>query len=370
MRHYLGAYLTLAGWQPGETQRLIQLPIALPDELPPRKAAAKPGLSIFMGGVSWAWHQTSSWLPELADELQRREIGQLVLRMGKHPHHDLDRSVFEPVDRRLVSHPAVTVHDLAAWDELLDDLSRAHLAIEWGPRNLEREIASTLRVVTYLWSGVPVVLRPHLDLAKEIEAYKAGWVVDRWEDLIELLARLSKDPEELLQRSLGAQRLARECHTYSALAGSFPTPLMNLGLREKGKTYLDHMVGVLKNQEDLIQSQEQAIAAFKEVIASREEAINTRNLALGGMHREMEGLHQEIGNLNRLVHDRDTAIAGLHTAIHSLEREIGRLGGELSACHHGYEDLIKQVQTDHQDAESYRAIRRKLIYRIWKRIVG
>lgn len=92
MRHYLGAYLTLAGWQPSETHRLIQLPVALPDEVPSRNDLPGTSLSIFLGGISWAWHQTSAWLPELADELQRRGIGHLDLRMGKHPHHDLDES--------------------------------------------------------------------------------------------------------------------------------------------------------------------------------------------------------------------------------------------------------------------------------------
>jgi hypothetical protein len=46
------------------------------------------------------------------------------------------------------------------------------------------------------------------------------------------------------------------------------------------------------------------------------------------------------------------------------------LGGELSAAHAEHGNLIQQIQTDHQDAESYRAIRRKLIYRLWKRITG
>lgn len=377
MRHYLGAFLTLAGWRPSETDRLIQLPIALPDDLPARKTPAGPDLSIFMGGITWAWHQTSSWLPALADELHRQEIGHLVLRMGKHPHHDLEESIFEPVDRRLVSHPAVTIHTLAAWDELIGDLSQTHLAIEWGARNLEREIASTLRVVTYLWSGVPVILPPHLDLAKEVEAYQAGWVVDCWEDLAGLLARLAKDPEEVRQRSQGAQKLSRECHTYSNLAGTFPACIKNLGLREKEKSYLDHMAGVLQIQEDLVQSQDQAIAALKEVIASREETIGARDSALGGMHREMDGLHRTIGDLHRTLHGHEATIAELHqtiagrdTAIHSLEREIARLGQELGMAHSEKADLITRVRDDHQDAEAYRAIRRKLIYRIWKRIVG
>lgn len=277
---------------------------------------------------------------------------------------------FEPVDRRLLSHPAVRVRDLAGWDELLEDLSQTHLAIEWGPRNLEREIASTLRVVTYLWSGVPVITRPHLDLSKEIESYGAGWVVDRWEDLIELLARLAKDPGELHRCSQGAQKLAREHHTYSALADSFPAPLESLGKREKGPSFLDHMGGVLKVQEDLIQSRDQAIAALKEVICSREETIRARDRALGGLHGELEGLH-------RAIHDHQEMIAGLHqtiagrdTAIHTLEREIGRLSQESGAVQSERASLIERVRANDQDAESYRAIRRKLVYRIWKRIVG
>jgi len=384
MRHYLGAFLTLAGWRPSETDRLIQLPIALPDDLPARKTPAGTDLSIFIGGINWAWHQTSSWLPDLADELYHQKIGHLMLRMGKHPHHDLEESIFEPVDRRLVSHPAVTVHGLAAWDDLIDDLSRAHLAIEWGPRTLEREIASTLRVVTYLWCGVPVILPPHLDLAKEIEAYHAGWVVDRWDDLIELLTRLSRNPEEVIECSRGAQMVSRELHTYSTLAGTFPACLKNLGLREKGKSYQEHMAEVLQSQEDLVQSQNQAIAALKEVIASREETIGARDAALGGLHREMDGLHREmnalhqtISDLHRALHGHEATIAELHqtiagrdTAIHSLEREIGRLGQELGMAQSEKADLIMHVRADHQDAEAYRAIRRKLIYRIWKRIVG
>ncbi len=384
MRHYLGAFLTLAGWQPSQTHRIIQLPIALPDEIPTRKAVPAGNLSIFMGGITWAWHRISAWLPELADTLQQREIGHLLLRMGKHPHHDLDESVFESLDRRLLSHPAVTIRELAAWDELLADLSQTHLAIEWGPRNLEREIASTLRVVTYLWSGVPVILRPHLDLAKEIISHGAGWVVDSWEELIELLARLSKNPGEIEQFSHGAQCLARECHTYSALASSFPAPLLDLIPRDPSQTFQDHAAEILKAQEDLIQSQEGNILSLKELLRSRDEVIGERDRALGVMHREMGSLHREMGSLHRemgafhrSIHDHEVTIAGLHkilderdTTIHSLEREIGRIGGELGAAQAERISLIEQVQTDHQDAESYRAIRRKVIYRMWKRITG
>lgn len=370
MRHYLGSYMTLAGWQPSDTDRLFQLPIGLPDQLPARQTRTEPNLSIFVGGITWAWHKTSTWLPILADELAHRQIGHLVLRMGHHPHHHLEESVFEPLDQRLQSHPAVTVLDLAAWDELISDLSQTHLAIEWGQRNLEREIASTLRVVTYLWSGVPVIIRPHMDLASEIEAFEAGWVVDRWEDLIELLSHLSRNPGEIEHRSRGAQRLARERHTYSTLSRSFPGSLFDLTMRVKEPSYLDHTADLLKAQEDAIRSQEHAIHSLNEVIHSRDDMISSRDRALGDLHRELENLHRELQDQQHtLTHLRHT-ITGRDTAIHFLEREIGYVNQQLEAANSERGRLIEQVRIDNHDAESYRAIRRKLIYRIWKRIVG
>jgi hypothetical protein len=300
MRFYLSGFLTLAGWSPGQCDRIRVAPIALPDSLPNRQPVQGSEFSLFVGGISWAWHSSSEWLLRLADELERRGIGRLRIRTGRHPHHDRSAASFEEIDSRLLNHPRVSLEGLTSWDTLINELASTALAIEWSPLNLEREIASTLRIVTNLWCGVPVIVRPHLEIAREIAEYEAGWVIEDWEAMAQLVDDLSRDPAEVQRRSRQAQRLAKDKHAWPTAHSGLVNLLDSLSPREKGPSFLQHATDAFRTQEE----------------------------------------------------------------------EIHRLRGENKFLHEETSILRDRTRVCEQDAESFRALRQKLPYKVWKRIVG
>lgn len=300
MRYYLSGYLTLAGWKPEDCGRILQVPISLPATPPARKPPGSAGLAIFVGGVSWAWHGSSNWLLELADELEKLDLGILRVRMGEHPHHHLEGEVYEKLPPQLAEHPRVFSGELTDWETLVGELGGTPLAIEWSPEHLEREIASTLRIVTYLWCGVPVIVRPHLDLAKEIQEYGAGWVVKDWNEMVGVLKAIQADPGELENRSKAAMRLAAQRHTWPGSHRELTGFLKEAAPRKKSGSFLDHSTQVFESQE-------------KE--------------------------------------------------IHNLRSENQFLRAET--------ERLRKLQEEAQaDAESFRNLRQKLPYKVWKRISG
>jgi hypothetical protein len=252
MRCYLGGFLTLAGWHPDQSDRIVQVPISLPQELPERRSPeiAQEEPVIFIGGVAWAWHRASSWVLRLADELEEIGYGKIRIRLGKHPHHNLEGAVYEELDPALETHPRICAGGLTDWKTLVEELTAIPLAIEWSPKHLEREIASTLRIVTYLWCGVPVVVRPHLDLAGEIREYQAGWVAESWEELVGLVKGPLRDSADLRKRSENARRLARERHCWPLCHAELLEGLGRIGPREKAPSFLRHATEVFRSQEE------------------------------------------------------------------------------------------------------------------------
>ena len=307
MRGYLSSYLVLAAWSLEDTDRILEVPIALPEPLPERKPTPDSELTIFVGGISWAWHKTSEWVLQLADSLDKIGTGKVRFRQGVHPQIEYEDSLFESLDPKLANHPRIEVGDLTDWNSLVEELTTIPLAIEWSPKHLEREIASTLRIVTYLWCGVPTIVRSHVDLAGEIKESQAGWVVDEWEDLIQLIGSLARDPSQIVTCSRNAQRLARERHTWPTAHQELIDRLDTLKPRPKSPSFLQHATETLRSQE--------------------EEILNLRS--------EIQAATKEMQNISQ----------------HLEHTEAER-------------------QTDQADAESFRAMRQKLPYRIWKRILG
>lgn len=342
MRHYLASYLTLAGWQPDQPERVLHLPIAISQDIPERKPSVGTQLALFFGGISWAWHHSTPWLLSLADQLQSMNWGKIIVRTGQHPHHHLDESLYEQDSSRLCDHPCIDLRPLTDWSSLVDDLCSIPLAIEWSPRHLEREIASTLRLVTYLWCGVPVIIRPHLDLSDEIAEYQAGWVLDEWENLLALLKHIQENPEELRTRSANALRLAREHHQAGRFQDSLADFLTTLTKRDHAPSFLEHATTTFRFHEEVIHAHEQTIRTRDGQIAERDHQLTTLQHVLSSKDRE--------------IMDRGQSALGLQNQIQTALHEI--------------QTLHQQIQRDHADAESYRAIRQKLIYKLWKRLTG
>lgn len=301
MKAYLMGWLTLAGWRPEDSDRLVQVPIALPESLPNREARIEGGnLNVFVGGISWAWRQSSDWLVRLADLVAEEGKGTLHLRMGPHPLERGGSNEFEQAPSVLENHPAVHLQGLTDFEGLAADLTGMDLAVEWSPVHFEREIASPFRLVNYLWCGVPVVIRPHLEMAEEVRRWNAGWVAESWEDLVGIFDAIRENPALLAERAEGALTLAREKHVWPLAHRPMFDLFEKLTLREKSPSFLTHSA-------------------------------------------------QTFERLEAELHERRIAFESM-TAEH--------------------ESMSRRLTEAEADAESFRRLRQKFVYRLWKKVLG
>ncbi|MCA9424121.1 MAG: hypothetical protein KC994_03570 [Candidatus Omnitrophica bacterium] len=248
MKSYLTGYLTLSGWQPNDSKRLIEVPISLPEETPVR-SPRKPDnpLQFFMGGVNWSWHRTSEWLTKLGDWFGSEEgRGTLSVRMG---HHPLLPPESEAPFENLKRHPSIRFSELTDFDTLTQELLGMDVAIDWSPVHFERNLATPFRIINYLWCGLPVIVRPHLEVSGLIHEYGAGWVVESWEELEDLLTSLHANPSLVEKPSMQAQRLAREKFSWPSAHSGLMEFFENPSLRDKKPSYLMHAAQTFRDYQ-------------------------------------------------------------------------------------------------------------------------
>lgn len=213
---YFQSWLERAGWTEEERQKhTAVIPVSLSADLPERKPSDE--LTFVFGGVFLPWQDPSNGLIELVNALERNARGRLEIYGGKHPFIPIDTGVFGQLMEKLASSPRVVIRGMISHEDLIRCYQRAHVAIDVMRRNPERELAFTTRTVEYLWCGLPVIYHDYAELSDYIRRYDAGWVVDP-EDRTALGAILDdiiQHPEQIVEKSKNAQRLARECFNWN-----------------------------------------------------------------------------------------------------------------------------------------------------------
>ncbi len=186
------SWMLLAGHDCRFDSPIDVVPIAgrVSDQSPICSAPDQP-LQVFHGGRDWPWRQTRRWLDTLARE----------------------RGPWQLVD---CSEP----DDLVGYSQYLDRLANADIAMELGGDNIERRFSQSFRMTDALCCGTPVVCNRFLPLAPLIEAERAGWIVDRPEEVPELLRRVAADRDELARRAAAALALARREFTAGRVYGA------------------------------------------------------------------------------------------------------------------------------------------------------
>ena len=191
-RRLLSGWLLAQGASVNQGIPVLELPYAPAVQDRPAPSGSGP-LIVVSGGQSWAWRDARRWIHALNDS---RLDGRVEL-------HAFGAAEEAPLVAR--TRPLLAWQD---WQHFL--LDRADIGLELSDYNLEREHAQPFRVLDCLAAGVPLLVNPWLPLAREIEAYGAGWIVEHPGQTVDLLAELVEQPAAVLQASAGAQRLMRE----------------------------------------------------------------------------------------------------------------------------------------------------------------
>lgn len=169
-----------------------------PDRIIRRSSEGDRTLRLFHGGRDWPWRIARRWLQPLA-ELPEVEL--------------------------------IDASQCGRWhsfDGYLAELDRVDVALELADDNIERRFSQSFRASDALSRGVPLICNRFLPLARWVEQYGAGWVIDRPEELPELVMKLKREPELLGQAASGAHALARSRLDESRVYGDLLDVLIEL----------------------------------------------------------------------------------------------------------------------------------------------
>ncbi len=210
-RLYFLSFMLRAG-VPHPERRIIEIPMPLSPELPRPQARAGEFPHFIFGGVFLPWQNPAWGLMRLGEALTQRNQGQLTLIGGKHPNYEIKEGAYAELFDDLGKNPRVRVKPMLPFENFIDELTQADVAVDLMEWNLERQLAVTIRSTTYLWAGLPVIYNDFADLGRLIKSYDAGWLVKPGDNLAlsNILSEIYADTNELRTKKENARRLARE----------------------------------------------------------------------------------------------------------------------------------------------------------------
>ncbi len=192
------------------------IPISANPQMLQRARDTSGDITFVYGGVRWPWQRPSGYLNRIATVLQRYGKGHLLVIGGSYPLAGEDFSTSSFTDA-LASNQHLIVKSLLPYDEMEETFLSAHVAVDLSARNLERELSFSYRIIEYLRCGLPVICNHYLAIASDIESYKAGWVIDTDDDSVvleDLVEDILANPDQLIARSVNAQRLVHERYNW------------------------------------------------------------------------------------------------------------------------------------------------------------
>lgn len=223
---YFKSYFDRAGRSDIEN-RAFTIPMALDPKLPLRSERNVIDPKFLFAGIFLPWQDPSLGLRILVNELERRERGGLSLIGGLHSTYSLPGGVYESLFREIERSSRVSRKGLLPLDALSEEMLKADIALDLMKKNLERELAVTIRTTSYLWSGLPVIYNNYSDLSDLINKYGAGWTVDGEHELRETLEFIFSNPKEIQTRSKAAQELARNEFSWDIVTEPIVRKLVN-----------------------------------------------------------------------------------------------------------------------------------------------
>ena len=255
------AYLTawvLAGGGNVEHLGIEVVPFFLPGSPPPRE----PGedLDIVLAGYDWPWLDGVGPVQVVAEELARRGRGTLHLFTASASYHDSLAGEDSSADRlghlRGGDLARVVQHRPLPFAELATVLGKATVALDVWQRNSERELAFPSRTVTYLWAGLPVIIGNYGELARLVESYRAGWLVDPADPaaLARVIDEICREPETVRTCGENAARLYRERFSGADLVAPVAEFCRKPGANLRSAPLIAHLE---KASEDLARSREE-----------------------------------------------------------------------------------------------------------------
>ena len=186
------------------------VPLGAEAAAPPISNPETDGWLWVSGGVTWPWRSPGSYHSELESFAREHQTSvRLVHFSGEYRWHEGNKEHNEIAPSQ--DKGAVSFRALAPYLKFSEFLTHhAHVGIELAEKNIEREYSQSFRSLEFLRHGLPLLCNRYLPIARLVEEYDAGWIVDEPAGLNPVLSRIIASPEEWQQKSANAQRLVSE----------------------------------------------------------------------------------------------------------------------------------------------------------------
>jgi glycosyltransferase involved in cell wall biosynthesis len=200
-KHLMVMPLLEAGFDLRKDLPVCVLPLSGPALDPPQSDPVKTGWTLVSGGISWPWRRSASYWRAINRFNEQQSGARLVLFGGQYPLHEHYSDA--ELDFEFTG--------LLPYREFSDFLTQqAHIGLELADHNIERAYSQSFRSVEFLRRGLPLICNRYLPIARQIEQYDAGWLLDGPDELPRLLGRIYGDPDGWRRKSEQALALARE----------------------------------------------------------------------------------------------------------------------------------------------------------------
>jgi len=301
-KYLLVSLLILLGFSK-ENMPIAVIPISASPELPQRKIKKlNKKINFVYGGVFWPWQKSTKFLVTLIRLMEKHKRGYLYLFGGEYkyklPNYNYENPLLHlPKSKRLI------YKKMLSYDKLLEFYLDSSVAVDVMLQNIEREASFSFRAIDYLKCGLPLLTSNYTELAKDIEAYQAGWPLDLSDisGFKHVAEEILLHPEMLTQYSENARQLIRDKYTWDKTI----QPLLEFCHKPKK-------------------------------IATREDYFNLSQTTLEKQEKELVRLRAEIEKLVKHIQDAESRISNYQKLLdesqdhaNKLEKEKKELYGEF-----------------------------------------
>lgn len=213
-KHFLLPWLLMAGFDCTKTVPAAVIPITANPGKPHTRRADNRKWKIVTGGVTWPWRNNTDYIKTVVNALASGVMdGELTLLQGSYIYAPEQEGCRK---QEFLQSDVVNVKSLLPYKTMEELFSRqCDIGIELAQINIERQYSQSFRSVEFLRCGLPVIVNDYLELSRDIVAYDAGWVINTPEEITEVLKNISSHPDEWLQKSRNAIKLASEKFHYN-----------------------------------------------------------------------------------------------------------------------------------------------------------
>jgi len=209
-RHLLINTLIESGFDLRHGDPIRVVPLGAEVAAAPESSPVKGEWLFVSGGVSWPWRDSGCYQSELEQFAKSHAPDvHLVHFGGGYRWHDSGEENGHANSGE--EHIAVDFRPLEPYRHFSRFLSqKAHIGVELAQWNIEREYSQSFRSLEFLRHGLPLLCNHYLPVARLVEEYDAGWIVDDPESLPSLLEKIISQPDEWEFKSRNARKLVAQ----------------------------------------------------------------------------------------------------------------------------------------------------------------